>query len=576
MKEFSKYVLATIVGIVLTAIVFVALALMGLVGVVSSSDAPQRVKSPSVLVLNLSGSIAEQAKTNPLSAIFGRTVGQTGLNDILSAIRKAKTNPNIEGIYIETGLLSTGYSTAQEIRHALEDFKTSDKWIYAYSDNYTQGAYYVASVADSLFLNPSGAVDLHGISSQTMYVRDLYGKFGIHFQVIKVGKYKSATERYSEDHMSEANREQVSAFVNGIWDNVSGAIAQSRRMTRDSVNTLADKFTMFIPSQDILSWGLVDGLLYGDEMLCKVKARLGLSPDDDVNQLSVVDMTNVKGEKQKGDQIAIYYAEGAIVDSPVGGLPFMGEDNIVGNKVVRDLERLAQDDDVKAVVLRVNSPGGSAYASEQIWHAVSQLKEKKPVVVSMGDYAASGGYYISCNASWLVAQPNTLTGSIGIYGIIPEASELLQKKLSLHFDEVKTNSHADLGGSIMNMAIRPLDAYERDLLQKYIDNGYTLFRQRVADGRSMSVDDVEEIAQGHVWLGQDAIGVRLVDELGDVETAVSKAAELASLDEYHTIDYPVQESFLNQLLNDDEESGTYLDGSLCPVQATMPYLITVK
>ncbi len=576
MKEFSKYVLATMVGVVIIVIVFAVIGVASVTRALSSSESEISVKDHSVLVLNLNGAISEQAKSDPLGIIFGRTVGKTGLNDILSAIRKAKTNPNIEGIYIETGLLSTGYSTAQEIRHALEDFKSSGKWIYAYGDNYTQGAYYVASVADSLFLNPSGAVDLHGISSQTMYVKDLYGKFGVKFQIIKVGKYKSATERYSEDHMSEADRQQVSAFVNGLWDNVSGAIAESRRMTRDSVNTLADKFTMFIPSQDILSWGLVDGLLYGDEMRNKVKVRLGLSPDDDVNQLSVADMTNVKGEKQKGDQIAIYYAEGAIVDSPMGGLPFMGEDNIVGNKMVRDMERLAQDDDVKAVVLRVNSPGGSAYASEQIWHAVSQLKEKKPVVVSMGDYAASGGYYISCNASWLVAQPNTLTGSIGIYGIIPEASELLEKKLSLHFDEVKTNEHADLGGSVMNMAIRPLDTYEKELLQKYIDNGYTLFRQRVADGRSMSVDDVEEIAQGYVWLGKDAIGVRLVDELGDVEVAVRKAAELASLDKYHTVDYPIQESFLNQLLNDDEESGTYLDGSMCPVQATMPYIISIR
>ncbi len=576
MKEFSKYVLATMVGVVIIVIVFAVIGVASVTRALSSSESEISVKDHSVLVLNLNGAISEQAKSDPLGIIFGRTVGKTGLNDILSAIQKAKTNSKIEGIYIETGLLSTGYSTAQEIRHALEDFKSSGKWIYAYGDNYTQGAYYVASVADSLFLNPSGAVDIHGISSQTMYVKDLYGKFGVKFQIIKVGKYKSATERYSEDHMSEADRQQVSAFVNGLWDSVSSAIAESRHMTRDSVNALADKFTMFVPAGEIVSYGLVDGLLYSYEMRTKVKGRLGISSKDEINQLTVADMTNVKGEKKKGEQIAIYYAEGTIVDSQAEGLPFVGGDDIVGGKVVSDLEELAKDERVKAVVLRVNSPGGSAYASEQIWHAVTCLKEVKPVVVSMGDYAASGGYYISCNASWVVAQPTTLTGSIGIYGVIPEASELLTKKLALHFDEVKTNAHADLGASLLSMAIRPLDGYERDLLQKYIDNGYSLFRQRVADGRGMSVEDVEEIAQGHVWLGQDAIRVKLVDELGDVNDAVRKAAELASLDEYYTEDYPEQESFIESLLSDEEEKKSYLDGSICPMQATIPYIISIR
>ncbi len=575
MKEFSKYVLATIVGVVITLIVFAVIGVVSVVSVISSSEAPKSVKEGSVLVLDLSGAICEQAKSDPLDMLFGSTIGRTGLNDILSAIRKAKTNDKIEGIYVETGLLSIGYSTAQEIRHALEDFKTSGKWIYAYGDSYTQGAYYIASVADSLFLSPYGAVDIHGIASQTMYVKDLYGKLGVKFQIIKVGKYKSATERYSEDSMSEANREQVRAYVTGLWDNVSSAIAESRNMTTDSINALADKFTMFIPAPEIVSYGLVDGLLYSNEMRTKVKALLGLSTDDEINQLSVADMTAVKGDKRKGAQIAIYYAEGSIVDSQADGLPFVSSVDIVGSKMVRDLEDLAADDDVKAVVLRVNSPGGSASASEQIWHAVSCLKEVKPIVVSMGDYAASGGYYISCNASWIVAQPTTLTGSIGIFGVMPEASELLRKKLALHFDEVKTNSHADFGASLMSMAIRPLDSYEHELLQKYIDHGYSLFRQRVADGRDMKVDEVEEIAQGHVWLGQDAIGVRLVDELGDIDDAIRKAAELANLEQYYTEDYPIQESFINSLLS-GEEKKSYLDENICPIQATMPYVISIK
>ncbi len=595
MKDFFKYVLATIVGMIATAVLVILLCFVGVVGIISSGETMKSVKDNSILVLNLEGDIPEKTQYNPLASLLGNGLNQMGLNDILSAIKKAKNNDNISGIYISTGLLSTGYSTLKEIRDALLDFKDSGKWIYAYGDTYTQGAYYVASVADSLYLNPSGQVDIHGIASQTVYVKDLYAKFGVKFQIIKVGKYKSATEVYSEDHMSEANKEQVRAYVNGIWDNVATAIAEGRHTNKDSINILADKFTAFISPDELLKYGLVDGLLYSDGMKAQVKKTLGIKENNEISQLSVADMTKVKGEKKSGSQIAVYYAEGTIIDSSTEGIPLWGATEIVGDKVCKDMEKLLKDDDVKAVVIRVNSPGGSAYASEQIWHAITTLKEEKPVVVSMGDRAASGGYYISCNASWIVAQPTTLTGSIGIYGIVPEASELLTKKLSLHFDGVKTNEYADLGSNLLSFTIRPLDTYENDMLQKYIDRGYSLFRQRVADGRKKTLNEIEEIAQGHVWLGQDAIDIGLVDQLGGLDDAIDKAVELAQCEGYYTKEYPEEGDWIDMLFSSDS-ANRYLDdkvktllgewyvpfkyikaiSSQSPIQAIMPYFITIN
>ncbi len=594
MKDFTKYVLATIVGIIVTAIVFAALGLMSIVGMIASNEATKGTEDGSVLVLKLSGVISEKAGDNLLGHLAGDEVRETGLNDILSAIKKAKDNDNIKGIYIEAGALSTGYSTLAEIRDALKDFKKSGKWIYSYGDSYTQGTYFVSSVADSVFLNPNGEIDIHGIATQMVYVKDLYDKFGIHFQIIKVGKYKSATEIYSEDHMSEANREQVTAYVTGIWKNVRGAIAEGRKLSPDSIDAHADQFVAFMSPEDMQRKGLVDGLLYSDEMKALVRARLGLDEDDAIARLSVSDMRNVKEEKKKGGNIAVYYAEGHIVDSKATGVMNMGSTQIVRDDMCRDIDDLIADDDVKAVVLRVNSPGGSAYASEQIWHKITELKAKKPVVVSMGDYAASGGYYISCNASWIVAQPTTLTGSIGIFGIFPEASGLLRDKLALHIDGVKTNGHADLWSSVYGLLSRPFDEDETRMMQGYIDRGYALFRKRVADGRGQDISQIEEIAQGHVWLGQDAIGVKLVDQLGGLDDAIEKAAQLAGLEEYYTTELPAQKSWIDRILDSDSDSADdYLDGRMraalgewympfmlikaateqSPVQAMMPYVV---
>ncbi len=590
MKEFLKYVSATIVATLIMMVVVVGLAVACIASIISSSDAPS-VKSKSVLVINLSGTITEQAQDNTLSSFFGRETNQTGLNDILSAIKKAALNDKIEGIYIEIGALSAGYTTLTELRNALLEFKTSGKWICSYGDNYTQGAYYVASVADKVCLNPQGSIDIHGVSSQVMYIKDLAEKFGVRFQIAKVGNYKSATERYSEDHMSEANREQLTAYITGVWSNFRSAVAQSRGLSEAMIDSLASELTLFMPNEKLVEYGLVDELLYSDEMKALVKNILSISEKDVINQLSVADMKSLPKPKESGSKIAIYYAEGDIVDVPID---YISQDGvqIVGDKMCADLEALAKDDEVKAVVLRVNSPGGSAYASEKIWHAVTMLKEKKPVVVSMGDYAASGGYYISCGASWLFAQPTTLTGSIGIYGIIPEASELLTKKLALHFDEVKTHEHSNMMSSVLS---RPFSNDEMELVQTYIERGYKLFLTRVAEGRNRTTEEIDAIAQGHVWLGQDANHIGLVDSLGGLDEAVAKAAELADATYYYTEEYPEVESWFDALFSDNARK-SFLDDQMrlllgdlylpfvymkslsqqSPVQAALPYYISVN
>ena len=598
MKDFTKNVLATIVGIFATMLITAILGVMSLVGAIASGEATQSTPENSVLVLNLSGIIDEQGKENIFGKLTGGSVNQLGLNDILKAIKKAKDNDNIKGIYIEAGLMDAGYSTATEIRQALTDFKKSKKFIVAYANSYTQGTYYIASVADKIYVNPSGEVDLHGIGAQLMFLKDLYAKFGIHHQVIKVGKFKSATEIYTEDKMSDANREQMTAYINGLWKNITKAIAESRKISVEDINAYADNLTMMLPTEDLKAKKLVDGLLYADEMKAEVKKLLGIDAKEKVSQLSVSQMLNTRDKKGKdGDEIAVYYAYGDIVDSPLTGISNINSSSIVGDDMCKDLTKLMDDDNVKAVVLRVNSPGGSAYASEQIWHMVKRLKEKKPVVVSMGDYAASGGYYISCNANWIVAQPTTLTGSIGIFGVIPEASELLKGKLGLKFDEVKTNKHTTMMSSVYGFLARPFDAEETELLQQYINRGYSLFRQRVADGRKQPIEKIEEIAQGRVWLGQDAIGIKLVDQLGNLDDAVVKAATLAKLDKYYTSEYPAAKGLMDQLLESTANAnGNYLDEQMravlgewylpfvtakaatqqSPIRAAMPYVLNIK
>lgn len=592
MKDFIKSVLATMVGIFGFFIVMGVLTMMSIIGMVASSSAAQNVEENSVFVLNLSGTISDQGTDNPLSLFTGDDSQSTGLNNILSAIKKAKTNDDIKGIYIEAGALITNYATLQEIRNALADFRKSGKWIVAYGDYYTQGAYYVASVANKVYINPKGIVDWHGIGAQTMFYKDFMAKFGVKCEVVKVGTFKSATETFTEEKMSDANRLQTQTFINGTWQNICTAVSKSRGISIDSLNSYADSYLALQSTEMLMKAKMVDGMMYSDKVKDAVKKMMKLEKDDDIAQLTLSDMLNVKDEKVEGDKIAIYYAEGDIVQDPKAATMFGNNDYIASRKVCKDLEDLMNDDDVKAVVVRINSGGGDAYASEQMWHQMSELRKVKPVVVSMGDYAASGAYYMSAPASWIVAQPNTLTGSIGIFAVIPDFSGLVTTKLGVRFDEVKTNRHSTFG----NLMARPFNAEETAMLQASVNRGYSLFRQRVADGRHLTIESVEKIAQGRVWLATDALNIKLVDQLGGIDDAVKKAAQLAKLKEYYTSDYPAAASWMDNLLNSMTSSGTYLDAQLRQtlgelyqpftvlrsidkreaIQARIPYAISIK
>lgn len=592
MKDFIKNVLATMVGMFGFFIVMGVIGMMSIIGMIASGNAAQNVEKNSVFVLNLSGTISEQGSENPLSMFTGDNSLNSGLNDILSSIKKAKANDDIKGIYIEAGALAANYATLQEIRNALADFRKSGKWIVAYGDFYTQGAYYVASVADKVYINPKGIVDWHGIGAQTMFYKDFMAKFGVKWEVVKVGTFKSATETFTEEKMSDANRLQTQTFIDGTWRNVCNAVSKSRGISVDSLNSYADSYLALQATETLVKAKMVDGMMYGDQVKDAVKKMMKLEKDDDISQLTLNDMLNVKGGKVEGSEIAVYYAEGDIVQDPKAATMFGNNNYIASRKVCKDLEDLMNDDDVKAVVVRINSGGGDAYASEQMWHQMSELRKVKPVVVSMGDYAASGAYYMSAPASWIVAQPNTLTGSIGIFAVIPDLSGLVTTKLGVRFDEVKTNRNSTFG----NLMARPFNAEEKAMLQASVNRGYSLFRQRVAEGRRLPVESVEKIAQGRVWLATDALNIKLVDQLGGIDDAVKKAAQLAKLKDYYTSDYPATSSWMDNLLNSMSSSGTYLDEQLRQtlgdfyqpftmlrsidkreaIQARIPYAINIK
>lgn len=592
MKDFIKNVLATMVGMFGFFIVMGVIGMMSIIGMIASGNAAQNVEKNSVFVLNLSGTISEQGSENPLSMFTGDNSQNSGLNDILSSIKKAKANDEIKGIYIEAGALMTNYATLQEIRNALADFRKSGKWIVAYGDFYTQGAYYVASVANKVYINPKGAVDWHGIGAQTMFYKDFMAKFGVKWEVVKVGTFKSATETFTEEKMSDANRLQTKTFIDGTWRNVCTAVSKSRGISVDSLNSYADSYLALQATETLVKAKMVDGMMYGDQVKDAVKKMMKLEKDDDIAQLTLNDMLNVKDGKVEGSEIAVYYAEGDIVQDPKAATMFGNNNYIASRKVCKDLEDLMNDDNVKAVVVRINSGGGDAYASEQMWHQMTELRKKKPVVVSMGDYAASGAYYMSAPASWIVAQPNTLTGSIGIFAVIPDLSGLVTTKLGVRFDEVKTNRNSTFG----NLMARPFNAEEKAMLQASVNRGYSLFRQRVAEGRRLPVESVEKIAQGRVWIATDALNIKLVDQLGGIDDAVKKAAELAKLKDYYTSDYPAAASWMDAMLNSMSSSGTYLDEQLRQtlgdfyqpftmlrsidkreaIQARIPYAISIK
>ena len=596
MKQFFKYTFATMCGIVLLCVITGIFFLISIVGMVAAGNQTTTVKENSVFVLKLNGVVQERGdESNVLTELLGQAdMEMMGLNDIVASIRKAKAEDDIKGIYIEGGLSSfDSPATAQQIRDALKDFRKSGKWIVAYADQYMQASYYVASVADKIYINKTGMLDFKGLGGQSEYMKGLYDKIGVKYQVAKVGKYKSYVERNTLTGMSDYDREQREAYTTGIWQHWLKDIAESRGVKAEALNQLAsDSIIGLADAKDYVTAKLVDKLMYPDEVSKEIKERLKIAADADINQLTLQDMIGLpKKEKDKGEKIAVYYAYGSIVDSETTGI-LSSEHNIVGNNTVNDLNKLAKDDDVKAVVLRVNSGGGSAVASEQIWRAIKQLKTKKPVVVSMGGAAASGGYMISAAADYIIAEPTTITGSIGIFGLIPNFSGLVTDKLGVTFDGVKTNKFTDYEEQLV---LGKENSQEMKYMQGYVDRGYITFLDIVADGRKMKRDEVDSIAQGRVWLAKDAVKIKLVDKLGSLDDAVKKAAELAKVKEYHTADYPAAANWLEQLLAEKQKK-SYLDGELREVlgelyeplvqlrqdvkcsrlQARLPYRLEVK
>lgn len=558
MKQFFKFVFASFFGMMLFSIVTGFFALCAIVGMITSQDATKEPEENSVLVLNLSGQLSERSDNNFFSQLQGTQVNSLGLDNLIEGVKKAKDNDNIKGIYIEAGAFAAdSYASMQALRNALLDFKKSRKWIIAYADTYTQGTYYLSSVADKVYLNPQGQIDWHGLASEPVFIKDLLAKFGVKMQVVKVGAYKSATEMFTGDKMSDANREQTSAYLNSIWGNITKEVGASRGLSVAQLNAYADSMITFADPQEYVKLKLVDGLLYTDQIKTVVKKQLGIDSDDDIEQVTIADMVNTEAKNQgdENNKVAVYYAYGDIVDGAVGGLFSQGH-QIDAQVVCKDLADLAKDKDVKAVVIRINSGGGSAYASEQIWHQIMEMKKLKPVVVSMGGMAASGGYYMSAPANWIVAEPTTITGSIGIFGMFPDVSNLFREKLGLKFDEVKTNKYADFG-----TRARPFTEEEMSYLSQYVNRGYKLFRHRVAEGRKMTDNQVEKIAQGHVFTGQDAQKIGLVDQLGGLDVAVAKAAQLAKLPNYRTSAYPEADDVLDQILK-QVKPDTYLSDEL--------------
>ena len=546
MKQFLKYTLATITGIIVVTMLGFFI-LFGVIGALASkSDTSVKVQSNSIYQIKLDGVLSERSQDDPfasaLGGSFGTSTAQIGLDDLLSNIKKAKENDNIKGIYLKGGTLSGGYASFKEIRDALLDFKESGKFIIAYADSYSQRNYYLASVADKVYINTKGALEFQGIASNILFLKEAFDKLGVEMQVVKVGTYKSAVEPYIQTEMSPENREQVNVYVHSLWNNLLKEISASRKISEEKLNEIADEMLVFQQTEKALEYQMVDSLTYADGMEEVLKKAVDVEKFKRVNFLSHKQMNNVpSGKKMQKDKVAVLYAVGAI-DAGAAGIS--ATDGIDSEKLVKSINKLKDEKSVKAVVFRINSPGGSAYGSEQIWHAITQLQEEKPVIVSMGDYAASGGYYIACTADSILAQPNTLTGSIGIFGTIPNIQGL-NKKLGLKYDGVKTNKMSD--AIDLN---RPFTSEERNLMQMYVNEGYELFVKRCADGRDMEIDDLKAIAEGRVWTGEDALRLGLVDKLGGLSDAIEVAANKANLEKYMVRTYPEKEDFMTRILKE--------------------------
>ncbi len=577
MKDFLKYTLATVCGLLVFSIISSMLGLMILGGLAAlSEDSPTEVKPSSVYVLDLNGTLVDRTEEDPMEAFSSlmdsTTTTQIGLDDILRNIEIAKVNPNIAGIYLRGSSLAGGYASLSAIRRALVDFKESNKFIVAYAQDYTQSNYYLASVADSIYCNAQGNVAWSGLYAQTMFLSRALAKIGVEMQVLKVGTFKSAVEPYILTEMSDANRLQMKTYADEIWSTITAAVSESRGISVARLNALADQQIGLQPEHLLFASGMVDGGIYQQDMKSKLIALTGTV---DYHLVSHKEMNNIPTTPSfSQNKVAVLYALGEITDSE--------GDGIVGTKLVKEINKLADDDKVKAVVLRVNSPGGSANASEQIWHALSLLKEKKPLIVSMGEYAASGGYYISCLADTIVAEENTLTGSIGIFGLIPNVSKLADK-IGVDFDGVGTNK---MSGMEANMVYEGMNREERQLMQAMINRGYELFVKRCADGRGMTTAEIKAIAEGRVWTGQHAQKIGLVDCLGGLDDAIEIAVAKAGVSDYALVHYPKEKDQLTLLMEmlgetPSEPERIYLQVKQLTeqgpqVMARLPFEISVK
>lgn len=546
MKQFFKMMFASTLGFFVGLMLAGMIAIVFMIGMVAGlSSNSQAVYTPkaenSVFKIAFEGDIRESAEENPFTNLLTGREPDLSLRDLLKSIRHAKEQESVKGIYLDMGVFSGGTASLDAVRRALMDFKESGKFIVAYADNYTQGGYYLASVADKIYLNPQGILGLTGLSSRTMFYKGLLQKIGVEMMVFKVGTYKGAVEPFIADKLSDANREQITSYQNSIWGNITKGIAKSRNITVEDVNRFADEGAFFASPEKAVEYKLIDELKYRSEVEKYLIEQSGQTGDK-LKTVGLSNMKNVKKtEREYRNKIAIVYAEGEIMQQIISS-PYSGNFPCISEKINDDLRKLADNKDVKAVVLRINSPGGSAYTSEQIWKQVYELKKKKPVVVSMGSVAASGGYYIASGASKIIAEPNTLTGSIGIFGMFPNTAGLFNK-LELTTDIVKTNRYADFGDPA-----RPMTDDEKALIQGYIERGYDTFLTRCAEGRGVSKADIDSIGQGRVWTGEQALKIGLVDELGGIERAVELAGELAEIYNYNIMEVSTDHDFLKELL----------------------------
>ena len=513
----------------------------GILGLIMGGQSSTKIEENTIYRIDLTGVLVDQAaEENPMDMVLAELTGRNlttsvGLNDLLSDIALAKDNDKVLGIYLKGGDLQAAPASAKALRDALLDFKQSGKFIIAYSDAYTQTNYYLASVADKIYFNTVGSLMWDGLSAQKMYYTRLFENIGVEMQILKVGTFKSAVEPYFRTSMSAEDRKQTEQYLNGIWSEMKQAVSDERGISIAQLDAYADECMSIQAQHKYMDYGLVDTLVYIQDMDTVLRMYAGTK---DYHQLSTSAMNTVERAKNTAtDKVAVLYAEGAIYDA--------GNEGIVEGKVLKDIKKIHKDDDIKAVVLRVNSPGGSADASEQIWHAIKTLQAKGlSVVVSMGDYAASGGYYISCCADYIYAEPTTLTGSIGIFGTVPSAKKLMDK-VGLDIDGVSTNKYAGMLNSVLYKGLNP---QELALMQNMVERGYDLFTKRCADGRGMTQDEIKKIGEGRVWLGKDALEIGLVDELGNINSAIAKAAELAQLGQYDIVSYPEKTDPFEQLL----------------------------